>query len=303
MIFNEINNVYYLTVSRIIKELLKKPLTDREMIDIIKETAFLESFIQIYQSIKEEKWQLITRDMKTVIKNPIKPYLTELEKRWLKSIFMDRKIKLFCDEIPELAGIKPLYQEKDFYYFDRKKNGDNYNDEKYIKNFRRILKGINERKKIIIKSLNRGKRVTEIEIIPDKIEYSYKDDKFRFLGIKDGKEKIFNMSNIIECELTERYEDIEKEIIPMEQRKITVDLVDSRDALERAMLHFSDFKKVTEKIEERKYKMEIYYEAIDETEVLIRVLSFGPMLRVIYPKRFISLIKERLKKQKKLWTF
>ena len=80
MIFDEINNVYYLTVSRIIKELLKKPLTDREMIDIIKETAFLESFIQIYQSIKEEKWQLITRDMKTVIKNPIKPYLTEVEK-------------------------------------------------------------------------------------------------------------------------------------------------------------------------------------------------------------------------------
>ena len=303
MIFDEINNVYYLTVSRIIKELLKKPLTDREMIDIIKETAFLESFIQIYQSIKEEKWQLITRDMKTVIKNPIKPYLTEVEKRWLKSIFMDRKIKLFCDEIPELTGIKPLYQEEDFYYFDRKKNGDNYDDEKYIKNFRRILKGLNKRKKIIIKSLNRGKRVTEIEVIPDKIEYSYKDDKFRFLGIKDGKEKIFNMSNIIECELTERYEDIEKEIIPMEQRKIMVDLVDSRDALERAMLHFSDFKKVTEKIDERKYKMEIYYEAIDETEVLIRVLSFGPMLRVIHPKRFILLIKERLKKQKKLWTF
>lgn len=303
MIFNEINNVYYLTVSRIIKELLKKPLTDREMIDIIKETAFLESFIQIYQSIKEEKWQLITRDMKTVIKNPVKSYLTEVEKRWLKSIFMDRKIKLFCDEIPELTGIKPLYQEEDFYYFDRKKNGDNYNDGKYIKNFRKILKGINEKRKLIVKSLNRGKRVTEIEIIPDKIEYSYKDDKFRFLGIKDGKEKIFNMSNIIECELTERYEDIEKEIIPMEQRKIMVDLVDSRDALERAMLHFSDFKKVTEKIEERKYKMEIYYEAIDETEVLIRVLSFGPMLRVIHPKRFISLIKERLKKQKKLWTF
>lgn len=49
MIFNEINNVYYLTVSRIIKELLKKPLTDREMIDIIKETAFLESFICVLQ--------------------------------------------------------------------------------------------------------------------------------------------------------------------------------------------------------------------------------------------------------------
>ena len=303
MIFNEINNVYYLTVSKIINELLKRTLTDTEVIDIIKETAFSESFIQIYQSIKEEKWQLITRDMETVIKNPIKSYLTELEKRWLQSIFMDKRIKLFCDESPKVFNIKPLYHEEDFYYFDIKKNGDNYNDEKYIKNFRKLLKGISEKKKLMIKSLNRGKRITEIEVIPDRIEYSYKDDKFRFLGIKGGKEKIFNMSNILECELTEVYEEIEKEITPMEQRKITVDLVDSRDALERAMLHFSDFKKITEKIEERKYKMEIYYEAIDETEVLIRVLSFGPMLRVTYPKRFILLIKERLKKQKKLWTF
>ncbi|WP_308009681.1 hypothetical protein [Fusobacterium varium] len=303
MIFNEINNVYYLTVSKIINELLKRTLTDREVIDIIKETAFSESFIQIYQSIKEEKWQLITRDMETVIKNPIKSYLTELEKRWLQSIFMDKRIKLFCDESPKVFNIKPLYHEEDFYYFDIKKNGDNYNDEKYIKNFRKLLKGISEKKKLMIKSLNRGKRITEIEVVPNKIEYSYKDDKFRFLGIKDGKEKIFNISNIIECELTGLYEDIEKEIIPVEQRKIIVDLIDARDALERAMLHFSDFKKITEKIEEKKYKMEIYYEAIDETEVLIRVLSFGPMLRVTYPKRFILLIKERLKKQKKLWTF
>lgn len=303
MIFNEINNVYYLTVSKIINELLKRTLTDREVIDIIKETAFSESFIQIYQSIKEEKWQLITRDMETVIKNPIKSYLTELEKRWLQSIFMDKRIKLFCDESPKVFNIKPLYHEEDFYYFDIKKNGDNYNDEKYIKNFRKLLKGISEKKKLMIKSLNRGKRITEIEVVPNKIEYSYKDDKFRFLGIKDGKEKIFNISNIIECELTGLYEDIEKEIIPVEQRKIIVDLIDARDALERAMLHFSDLKKITEKIEEKKYKIEIYYEAIDETEVLIRVLSFGPMLRVTYPKRFILLIKERLKKQKKLWTF
>lgn len=303
MIFNEINNVYYLAISKIINELLKRSLTDREMIDIIKKIAFSESFIQIYQSIKEEKWQLITRDMETVIKNPIKPYLTELEKRWLKTIFLDRRIKLFCDEPPKFFNIKPLYQEEDFYYFDIKKNGDNYNDEKYIKNFRKLLKGISEKKKLMIKSLNRGKRITEIEVVPNKIEYSYKDDKFRFLGIKDGKEKIFNISNIIECELTGLYEDIEKEIIPVEQRKIIVDLIDTREALERAMLHFSDFKKITEKIEEKKYKMEIYYESIDETEVLIRVLSFGPMLRVTYPKRFILLIKERLKKQKKLWTF
>ena len=40
------------------------------------------------------------------------------------------------------------------------------------------------------------------------------------------------------------------------------------------------------------------YDADDETEILIRVLSFGPMLRVTSPERFIKLIRERLRRQK-----
>ena len=36
----------------------------------------------------------------------------------------------------------------------------------------------------------------------------------------------------------------------------------------------------------------------DETEILIRVLSFGPMLRVVKPAAFMHLIKDRLSEQK-----
>ena len=36
----------------------------------------------------------------------------------------------------------------------------------------------------------------------------------------------------------------------------------------------------------------------DETEIVIRVLSFGPMIKVIAPEHFENLIKERLIKQK-----
>ena len=40
------------------------------------------------------------------------------------------------------------------------------------------------------------------------------------------------------------------------------------------------------------------YDREDETEVLIRILSFGPMIKVIGSERFVNLIKDRLQKQK-----
>ena len=64
------------------------------------------------------------------------------------------------------------------------------------------------------------------------------------------------------------------------------------------MLHFSHLEKETVRLDENHYRITLSYEADDETEILIRVLSFGPMLRVTSPERFIGLIRERLRKQK-----
>ncbi len=47
-----------------------------------------------------------------------------------------------------------------------------------------------------------------------------------------------------------------------------------------------------------KYKVSVTYDKDDETELLIRILSFGPMIRVTGPHDFVNLIKERLRKQK-----
>ena len=53
-----------------------------------------------------------------------------------------------------------------------------------------------------------------------------------------------------------------------------------------------------EKIDDRKYQVTLHYDKEDETEILIRVLSFGPMIRVVKPMAFINLIKCRLSDQK-----
>ena len=75
-------------------------------------------------------------------------------------------------------------------------------------------------------------------------------------------------------------------------------MVDERNALERVLMHFAHFEKQVKKIDERKYQVTLYYDKEDETEILIRILSFGPMLRVVKPVAFINLINGRLSNQK-----
>ena len=74
-------------------------------------------------------------------------------------------------------------------------------------------------------------------------------------------------------------------------------LHDERNALERVLLHFSHFEKETQKLDDRLYQIKLRYDKDDETELLIRVLSFGPVLEVVAPDAFIELIRERLNKQ------
>ena len=81
-----------------------------------------------------------------------------------------------------------------------------------------------------------------------------------------------------------------------------MELTDDRNALERVMLHFSHLDKETERIDDNHYKITLYYEREDETELLIRVLSFGPVLKVVFPDDFIKKLCDRLEKQKNLRT-
>ena len=77
-------------------------------------------------------------------------------------------------------------------------------------------------------------------------------------------------------------------------------IVNKRNALERAMLHFANYEKNTTKIEENTYECLIYYNQSMETELLIEVISFGPMLTVIGSEKFLESLRSRLKKQRLL---
>ena len=78
---------------------------------------------------------------------------------------------------------------------------------------------------------------------------------------------------------------------------VTIKIHDERNALERVMLHFAHFEKQAEKLNRKNYIVKIKYSHDEETDMVIRVLSFGPLIQVLEPESFRKKIVQRLKNQ------
>ena len=106
-----------------------------------------------------------------------------------------------------------------------------------------------------------------------------------------------NMARIRSCELLEEYDPGAVTVPKGRLKALTLLLHDERNGLERVLLHFSHFEKETQKLDERLYRITLRYDQDDETELLIRVLSFGPVLEVVAPITFRQLMRNRIQKQ------
>ena len=299
MLFHEIYSTYFQTVTKILTEAIEHPLTTGEINTIIQDYAFEESTLNIPESLGMTHWQLLKEDGTTILrKKPTMP-LTILQKRWINAIALDPRIRLFTDRPIVFSDVEPLFLPEDIYVFDKYSDGDPYENPEYIRNFRLILDAIKHKYQIQISITNRhGKQITT-RTIPEYLEYSEKDDKFRLIGTGSKLGNTINLGRISSCE---KYENQQGGKVGKRNqsrpRKVIVELVDERNALERVLMHFAHLEKQVEKIDERKYQVTLYYDKEDETEILIRVLSFGPMLHVVKPVAFINLIKDRLSDQK-----
>lgn len=300
MIFSEIYSTYYKACAKLIEKSIDGELTGKNASEIISSIAFSESFIYILDNIRSENWQILTKDFKTPISYKPEMPLTTLQKSFLKTIALDSRFKLFCDGIDGLEEVQPLYFPGDFYYFDKINDGDPYDDTDYIKNFKTVLRGLNESKRLRIVYRGGKGLIQKGTFTPRKLEYSQKDDKFRLICMGNYSLATINIARIKNCQLSDVF-DPEK-LKPYSRREctITIKIVNERNALERCMLHFASFKKETRQIDKTTHEMKLTYYKDDESEILIRVLSFGPMLKVSGPQNFVKLIKEKLDIQKSL---
>lgn len=300
MLFSEVYGTYYNVIADVLSEAVSGTLTQERLYEIVQEKAFGESTLTIPANLRNGTWLLLTEDLKTPLRHKPTMPLTTLQKRWMKTLLQDPRIRLFGMDDTGLEDIEPLFPMDAIVYYDRYTDGDPYDNPRYIENFRAVLAAIREKRLLRVRFTSRlGERRSWV-CRPMRLEYSAKDDKFRLIAAGGRRPTSLNIARIRSVTLLEPY-DPEKQTDSRPRTDVLIlEVADERNALERVMLHFSHFEKQAEQIDERHYRLTLHYDRDDETELLIRVLSFGPMVKAVAPERFISLIRERLQKQKNL---
>ncbi len=252
-----------------------------------------------YRDFSESPFSFKSEDFQTPLRHPPQMPLTLLQKRWMKSVLMDPRVGLFGLSPEGLEGVEPLFDPADLVCFDRYGDSDPFSDPGYAARFRILLQAVLEKRMVRIDFVSRrGLRLVKT-CFARKLEYSAKDDKFRLCAESRRGRYWVNLARISFCALLDPAPEREPLPEPPEEA-VELLLTDERNALERVLLHFSDCRKETQRMENGQYQLRIWYDPADRAEILIRVLSFGPVLRAVAPESFVSQIRERLAMQRRL---
>ena len=298
MIFSELYSAYYNAVADLLKKASVHPVSQQDIEQAVKKAAFSESYANILPAFRNGRWRVLRQDGTTLLDHTPTMPLTLLQKRWLKAISLDPRIRLFEDRMPEFPDVEPLFTPEDVAVFDRYADGDPYADVQYRKHFRLILNALDMKYPLEIEYTSGRGRYAHTVIMPQRLEYSEKDDKFRLIGKEARRIGIINVGRILSMRPYAGRMKRKAAAKEPDRSDVVIEVHDERNALERVLMHFAHFEKEAEKIDEQHYRVRIRYDREDETEMVIRVLSFGPLVRVTEPEHFVDLIRDRLVRQK-----
>ena len=305
-LFHEIYSCYIDVVRCILTEAEQSPVTAGRMEQLAAEKAFGESALAILPKLTGGDWPLLVPCGDDAFRSRLThtPHvpLSTLQKSWLKALLADGRIRLFfsdaeLEELKDMLGdVEPLYREEDFYYFDRYRDGDPIADTAYRLHFATILRALQENRILLV----------SLEAAPYQLQYSSKDDKFRLCCLKYSRGAFrlntqLNLAKIRDCRLSSEScpaHTAKYRFRPVSRAPVLLQISGERNSLERCMLHFASYEKHTEYEEERGcYLCSIYYDLADETELLIDILSFGPVVQVLGPESFLEQVRERVRRQ------
>ena len=325
-LFNEIYGIYYRITTLVLE---KRSVTEKDIRSLIDEHGTDETriglsslLIPAKDAAKSSDWGFFERcednSLKSILVNTPKQFLTTLEKKWLKARLRDRRIRLFLsDETIQqleerLSDVTPLYTTDFFRCFDRFSDGDDMTSEEYIHNFRICLKAYKERKPLLIKFLSGHGNLITLNVLPLKLEYSFKNDKFRLYCRsckRNVKSKrcpylIINIGRIISVEPSSesyrgyRIRENEEHLVREEAEPIKIRVTEERNSVERFMLEFAAYPKITVRDPETgECIVTLDSKKDEETEILIRLLGFGPTIEILSPPAFRAQAADRIFKQ------
>ena len=313
-LFSEIYSCYFKVLRHILCS--QNELTIQDIHNQISREGFEESLLSIIPKLESGAWNLFEKKGEIYISKISSDFiapLSHLEKSYLKALLNDPRIKLFLNKKELeylnhiLFPISPLWKQEDFYYYDQFTGGDPYEDENYQNNFHLLVEGQKSKEFLNIDYTSpKGNRVHHY-YVPLSLEYSVKNNKFRLLAVRktghgNMELQILNLDRIKSISHTGKFCTNPISLNEMIQNSyykepLTLHIKNQRNTLERAMLHFANYEKNTTKIDENTYECLIYYNQGMETELLIEVMSFGPMITVVGNDKLLYSLKKRLKRQ------
>lgn len=325
-IFSEIYGTYFRITSKILSYV---KLTEKEARDIVSEMGFSDTMLFIPEKLFPDKsgnssWNLLKRNndgtLSSVLENAPPKFITVLQKRWLKSLLSEPRIRLFltdesCDKLSKkLATVKPLYNPEVFRVFDAYSDGDDYTSEVYRRCFQTLVTAIKEKRYVEITFDAPKSGEKQGVYLPLKLEYSAKNDKFRALCVLYSRSKdrpvcktTVNLGRITSILLTDK---VHEKVVDIQKYyaktrctvPVTVEVSSERNGIERFMTEFASYEKKSVYDEnEHKCTVQIWYDTHDETELLIQLLSFGAVVEIKSPSSFRKEAAQRIKRQYELF--
>lgn len=314
-LFNPIYSTYYLISRKLIEKYVKSqrtPIRKEEIEQIIKETAYIEAPGELYDIIYNSNEDLTTifsystktKELSSSIKNVPEFPLSTIELRFLAAILQDKRVRMFMNDKTvqaietDLENVLPLWKPENVKYFDQNKDSDPFENPDYRNLFQTILRAINTKQYL---HLVYGRKNFSTIYTPTHLDYSQKDDTFR-LFVKEIKYPV-NLRNIKECSITTESPTSEEESTEYGTLKVEIfDNTKTHYHFNRAIRQFSYFKKSCKKTEKNNtYEMSVDYDKSDESEIVIKVLMFGPNMKMLEPQSVIDEIKKRVTRQNQLF--
>lgn len=241
--------------------------------------------------------------------------LTAWELRWLYTILKDEKIKLFlpAETVSKLldlmsSGIEPI-RTSDIFVFDR------YYSKTYEINetiFRSIISALHSHSALQINYFSGNGTAFDEVYYPIHIEYSKRDDRFRLYAMAESSKQIYimNIDRIKAVSICDKSFDMDicqKELsgfIKRTSSKVAVEFKDTKNIPDRILNEFAPWRKRCELIDRKagSYRLTLYYNKYDENDILIRLMSYGPYIRITDKNHTIyKEIMERIQKQNELF--
>lgn len=308
--YHEIYGKYYKLITKLLNS---GPKTEKEINDYIIKHGFEETILYLNAEELTNTYHLYNKKNNIyypVIKNKIPKVYTLEQLQLIKQIINDEKSSLFLsnEDIEYYNNIikdKPLFDNNNYHFINQDIDKDII-DRYYSSKFKKIIQAIKENKDLKIIFISNKNFQSFKRVIPYKIEYSMQDQKFRLVCIQyrnNVLDKVIRIriSSIQDIKIVERSIniDVNKYINNTNKESIEIQVFPELNGIERVFIELSNYQRTaTFDKETNSSIMKIYYEDSDSLELVLKLLSFGKVIKILTPGYIKDEVLKRIKKQK-----